>query len=279
MRLWHSARKQQWLKHVACLRRTPRAQAGITIVELVVVTVMIGFFTTLICTFTFGYWRYGAMLDADLTTLGTRLSAGDVLRDSIGSSSGLIMQNSIADSHVLNTDAGDISGTHWTVIHAMPGNKPIGNKNTTTPVIYYRRPAQNASGSFIMNGTQPYEDEYVLYLDGTSKTLKMRILANPSAVGNRVKSTCPQAATSTTCPADKTIAGDIASIDMRYFSRTGNLLDYTSITDPNTGNYAGPDFTAVEVVEFKLNLTKKPFLQTTNATNNSTIIRVALRNA
>jgi hypothetical protein len=66
---------------------------------------------------------------------------------------------------------------------------------------------------------------------------------------------------------------------MRYFSRTGNTIDYTSIWDGTINSYIGPDFTAVEVVEFTLNLSKKPLFQTTSTTVNNTIVRIALRNS
>lgn len=254
-------------------------QKGISIAELMVVIVMTSFMVTLVSDFMINYWRYGYMLQSDEDTLGVRLNAGDILRDSVGTSSGLIMQNSISDSYPGVVDTSDPTNSHWEVIHAIPQNIPIGASGSITPVIYYRRPSVNTAGSYIMNGAQPYDDEYVLYLDGTTKSLKQRILANPNAVGDKVRTTCPAAHASSSCPADKTIATSVSSIDMRYFSRNGNTIDYTSITDPNTGLYAGPDFTAVEVVEFKLNLTQKPFLQQSNTTINNTIIRVALRNA
>jgi hypothetical protein len=240
--------------------------------------VLTSFFVTLIMTFTIGYWRDGYLEESDLDTLNTRLTAGDILRDSVGTSAGMIMQNSITDAHTLNPDSSDVSGTHWVTIHAVPGAVTMPASTSTTPLVYYRRPSQAANGAYIMNGANPYEDEFVLYMDGVTKSLKMRSLANPSASGDRVKTSCPASIATTSCPADKVVAKDVSSVTMRYFSRTGNTIDYTSITDPNTGLYAGPDFTAVEVVEFTLNLTKKPFLQTTSATQNSTIIRVALRN-
>jgi len=254
-------------------------QRGITIVELIVVMLLTSFFVTLIAQFTIGFWRDGFLEEADLDTFNTRLTAGDIIRDSVGTSQGMIMQNSIADPNPMNADPTDVSGTHWIAIHAIPGTTNIPASGSTAPLVYYRRPAQATNGTYIMNGTVPYEDEYVLYLDGTTKSLMMRTLANSFADGNRLKTSCPPSIATTSCPADKTVATDLSSVTMRYFSRTGNTIDWTSITDPNTGSYIGPDFTAVEVAEFTLNITKKPYLQTTNATVNSTIIRVALRNA
>jgi type II secretory pathway pseudopilin PulG len=259
--------------------RRPEDSAGFTIPELLVVIILTAFFSTLIMTFAFNYWRDGFLLQSDEDTLTTRLNAGDILREEIGTSSGLIIQNSIPDDHTLVPDPQIASNQFWIPIHAIPGNKPVGSTGTITPLMYFRRFSTDASKNFIMNGAQPYEDEYILYLDGSDKSVKQRVLANPDAAGNRTLTSCPASAASPTCPADKTIAADLASIDTRYFSRTGNLIDYTSIFDTDTNSYAGPDFTVVEVVELTINLSAKPTFQKTNATSNSTIIRIALRNS
>ena len=253
-------------------------QDGFTIVELISMMIVTGIFAGLILFFGVSYWRYSALLEADLDSLVTRLNAGDKLREFVGTSSGLIIQNSIADSHTLNPDPMIVSGLYWNPIHAIPGNKVIGATNTTMPLLYFRRFSVNSSKALIMNGLQPYEDEYVLYLNGTTKELLLRSLSNTSATGNSLKTSCPPTLATTLCPADKVVAGDIASIDMRYFSRTGNAIDWTSSYDALIPSYNGPDFTSVEVVEFGLNITKKPLFQTATATNNSTIVRIALRN-
>ncbi len=252
-------------------------QSGFTITELLIVMLLTGYFVTLIMFFTFSYWRYTYLLEADQETLSTRLNAGDILREQIGSSSGLVIQNGLPDANPNNPDPVDGTGLYWLPMHAVPGNKAAA-PGATTPVVYFKRFSANSSGNIIMNGTQPYEDEYVLYIDGTKKQLLLRALANSNASGNRLVTSCPPAVATAACPADKAIVNDLASIDMRYFSRTGNAIDWTSIYDPDIGTYIGPDFTAVDVIELKLNITKKPIFQKTNATVNSTTIRVALRN-
>jgi type II secretory pathway pseudopilin PulG len=255
------------------------SQSGYTITELLIVMIMTTIFTMIIMVFTFDLWRTSANQIASSETLVTRFNASDTLREEIGTSSGLIIQNSIADSHTLVADSSIPGGNYWLPIHAIPGNKPVGTSGTYTPLIYFMRYSLDSSKQYIMNGTQPYQDEYVLYLDGTTKTLMQRNLANPSATGDRLTTTCPPTQASPSCPADKTIASDITSINTRYFSRTGNLIDYTSITDPDTGEYIGPDFPAVEVVELTLNLSKKANFSGTNATQNSVVIRIALRDS
>lgn len=252
-------------------------QSGFSLLELMSIIVVSALFSGLIISFGFNYWRYAYLLEADLTTYVDRLNTGDYLREALGSSSGLIIQNSIADPYTLNPDPAISSNLYWVPMHAIPGNKPAGTSGTK-PLLYFKRFSVNSAGALIMNGEQPYEDEYVLYLNGPAKQLMVRSLANPSAPDNRLKTSCPPANASASCPADKALLSDLASIDMRYFSRAGNLVDYTSVYDPAIPGYAGPDFTVVEVVELTVNIAKKPVFQKTNATQSSTIIRIALRN-
>lgn len=252
-------------------------QDGYTIPELVTVLVITSTLVTLILFFTFSYWRYGALLEADLDTLVSRLNAGDSLRELVGGSSGMIIQNSIPDSNTGNPDPAFPSNLYWVPIHAIPGNK-TASSGTILPITYLRKPTITTTNTIAMNGIQPYEDEFIVYIDGTTKQLMLRSLANPAVSNNKLKTSCPPAIATNSCPADKIISNDIASVDMRYFSRTGNLIDYTSVTDAVTGEFIGPDFTVVDVAEYTLNITKKPFLQKTNATVNKTIVRVALRN-
>jgi prepilin-type N-terminal cleavage/methylation domain-containing protein len=253
-------------------------QQGFTLPEVVIVLSITAIFSSLILFFAFSYWRYGSLMEADLDTFVTRLNAGDILRENISSSTGMVIQNSIPDSYAHVTDPDDATNTFWQPIHAIPGNTPMAAEDEFTPIAYFKRMSFDSTGEAIINEEQPYEDEYILYLDGSEKRLMMRVLANPNAPNNRATSTCPPPSATPTCPRDRLIAADVASVDLRFFSRTGGLIDYTAAYDPDIGEYIGPDYPSVEVVEFKLNLTQKSFLQTTNATNNSTIIRIALRN-
>jgi type II secretory pathway pseudopilin PulG len=256
-----------------------QAEDGFTISELLVVIILTTLLTLIIMVFAFDLWRTSATQEAEIDTLSTRFTASDTLRDQIGTSSGLIIQNSIADAHTLDPDPSIPGGNYWLPIHAVPQTISVGSTSSYTPLLYFQRYSFNRSNQYIMNGTSPYEDEYVLYLDGTTKSLMERVLVNPSAAGNKLKTTCPPSQASAACPADKVIAGNLASVATRYFSRTGNLIDWTSITDPDTGDYVGPDYPAVEVLELTLNLSKKPAFSSTNSTSSNTIIRIALRNS
>jgi hypothetical protein len=253
-------------------------ERGFTLLELEAVMVVTLLFSGLLIYFSFQIWRGTATLSNNLETFSGRLTASDRLREAINASSGLITQNSISDDHVGAPDTSVASGKYWLPVHAIPGVKNIGAAGTITPVMYFKAPSVDTSKNFILNGTQPYEDEYLLYMDGSAKELRMRELANPSASGSRITTTCPASAVSSTCPIDRLIAENISSVTLRFFSRSGNLIDYTSITDPSTGQYVGPDMPSVEVAELVLYVFKKSTVHGGTDSTSQTIIRIALRN-
>ncbi|MEO7364666.1 MAG: hypothetical protein ABIV43_04155 [Candidatus Saccharimonadales bacterium] len=260
------------------MRRRHLDSRGLTVVELLVVMIVSGLLFATISSFALSYWGRTITLSNASTTLVSRLNAGDFLRRSIDSSSGLINQNNLADANTGKPDPGDASGTHWLILHAVPGTITNGASGTITPVVYYNRPSISTSKTIIYNGNVPYEDAIILYMNGTTKQLLARTLANPSAPSNRARTTCPAAIATNSCPADIVVTDNVTSLSMRYFSRSGNPIDYTSIVDPNTGAYIGPDFTSVEIVEFTINLSKKSQFYKATDTSNQTVVRVALRN-
>ena len=250
---------------------------GFTLVELMVVMVLTLMFSGVVITFFLDFWSGTATLENDSETFVGREDAGDALRDDFNVASGLINQNGIPDAHTLNADPSIVSGQYWLPLHAVPGTTTVPSSGTT-PLLYYSAPSVDSSRNFIMNGNQAYQDNFVLYLNASTKSLMLRSLANPAATGDRVITSCPPAQATAGCPADKTIASDLASVNTRYFSRSGNTIDYTSITDPLTGDYIGPDFPSVEVLELTLNMYRKSALHGGVDTSNETVVRIAFRN-
>ncbi|HSX15948.1 MAG TPA: hypothetical protein VLF40_04110 [Candidatus Saccharimonadales bacterium] len=251
--------------------------AGFTLVELLVVMVLTVMMSGLIMTFFLDLWSSTATLQNDSETFVSREDAGDALRDTFNAASGLITQNGIADSHTDNPDPSIASNLYWTPLHAVPGTTTMPTTGTT-PVLYYEAPSVDSSKNFILNGTQPYKDNFVLYMKASTKSLMLRSLANSGATGDRVTTSCPPDQATASCPADRIIVTDVSSVSERYFSRSGNLLDYHSIVDPLTGAYIGPDFPSVEVLEITVNIHRHGTLHAGQATDNSTIVRIAFRN-
>lgn len=254
-----------------------KKQAGYTIPELLIVMSVSAVLLTLVTAFTISFSRFASSLQLINDSLVGRLNISDYFREKLGASSGMITQNSIADANPGSVDVSISPANFWIKLHATPGNIAMGSNGTITPVFYFKRYSQNGTNNIIMNGVNPYEDEYVLYMNNTDKSLYMRTLANPSATGNKLVSTCEPASASPTCPADAKLIDNVASVDVRYFSRSGNLIDWTSVYDSLLGTYVGPDFPLVEVVELKVNTTTAAKFQS-NTLNSTTVIRVAIRN-
>lgn len=259
-------------------------QQGFTLPELIIVMVLTVLLSGLLFQFAIGYARFNTVAQSDSIAFVERLNASDYLRENLGLSSGLIGQNSIPDTNANVPDGSDPS--YWRLIHAIKGT--FGNTSTVTPLLYYKKPSLNTSGSMSYNGVLVHEDEYILYHDGPSKELRVRTLANSDVTSNRATTSCPPAIATSSCPADKVLINDIVSVVLRYFSRSGNDISFNSIDSlgnipctapgPDYTGCEGADFPSVEVVELTINLSKRPLGVSTNTTQSATVIRVALRN-
>ncbi len=254
-----------------------QSESGFTLVELLVVMFMTVMLTGLIMSFTLDFWGRTTSLQNSSDNLVTRQSLGDKLRDSFNRAIGLVIQPSISDTQTLAPDPDQVSGSYWLPLHAVPETKQKPASGLTNPIIYFNAPSVHSDRTQIMNGSQPYLDEYVMYLTSSGQ-LRLRTLANPSASGNAAKTTCTPSQTSETCGPDRLLATDVSSVALRYFSRSGNLQDWHSIIDPETGLYIGPDMPSVEVVELTATFDVKAKLKKSRSTKASTTIRVAFRN-
>jgi len=86
------------------------------------------------------------------------------------------------------------------------------NTNNTSFVIIIAVPALDNTRAYIIDPStgSPYMNELVYYKSGS--TLMERKLANPSAVGNRLQTSCPANAASSSCPADTELASYVRSM-------------------------------------------------------------------
>lgn len=139
---------------------------------------------------------------------------------------------------------------------------PSGGWNTSNSafVIIVATPATDSSHNYIINPLtgNPYLNELVYYKNGT--TLYKRVLANPGAIGNSLKTSCPAANATSSCPADPKLVENLDSMVFTLYSQ-----DNVVITDPATARSFRID----------LKLQKKSFGTPLVVDNN---IRVTLRN-
>lgn len=141
-------------------------------------------------------------------------------------------------------------------------NAPVGGWNTSNNnfVVVIDTPALDSSHNYIIdpNSGDPYMNELVYYKSGIS--LLVRQLANPSANGNSVKTSCPAAQASPGCLADADL-GD-------YFqSMSFNLYDQD--------NVATNDPAAARLIKINLTMQRTVFGEVINLNNT---IAVTLRN-
>jgi prepilin-type N-terminal cleavage/methylation domain-containing protein len=108
-------------------------------------------------------------------------------------------------------------------------NAPSGGWNTSNSafVIIVAVPATDSSHSYIIdpNTGNPYLNELVYYKNGS--TLYKRILANPNAVGNILKTSCPANLATSTCPADRKLVENLKSMLFTLYDQ-----DDATTTDP-----------------------------------------------
>ncbi len=82
-------------------------------------------------------------------------------------------------------------------------NAPSGGwvTSSTNKVLVISTPALSTNNSYILDATgKPYQNEIIYFTSGI--TLYKRTLAHPSATSNRMRTSCPEAVATTSCPAD-----------------------------------------------------------------------------
>jgi type II secretory pathway pseudopilin PulG len=187
-------------------------QAGVTIVELILV---IGICSVLLLSFmTVSIYMYG---DTVRTTQYSMLAteSQSVLRSVVEE----LRQSSSIKTSNANPDANAPSGT-WTT-------------SNTNLILIISTPALDSSNNFIVNGATgfPYQNEIVYFASGN--TLYKRFIANTSAPGNTRKTTCPQAASNSSCPPDIEMSGNFKSLNFVFYDQddavTTNIPDARSI--------------------------------------------------
>jgi hypothetical protein len=254
-------------------------QHGLTMIEVLIAVTTTSLLVVTFSAFLMNYWQYSIYQQADLDSLVQRLNTSDYFRENLGTSTGLITQNSHPDINVGFKDPIDSTDSYWNPLHAVPGVINNGQDGDITPVLYYTRLATDSLNNVLFNGAVPYEDEHIVYLDNQDKSLKVRTVIDPVTLGTNKKITsCPKTIASPACPEDTVLINGVSSVDRRFFSRSGNLIDWTSVYDADINQFVGPDNGVVEVVELKINVASKAIFQKSDTTQNSTIIRVALRN-
>ena len=141
-------------------------------------------------------------------------------------------------------------------------NEPTGGWSTSTDnaILIIATPARDGSGDFIIDDLtgDPYLNELVYY--ASDDVMYRRILANPSATGNSLETTCPAAIADASCRADSILSEEYDMLDFVFYDQ-----DDAETADPNLARS----------VKMDINLARTLFGEEVRVDNS---IRVTLRN-
>ena len=213
--------------------------AGYTIVELVLALVIGSILSLTVIAFTFSFYMDTLIAQAETNML---IESQIILRrvaDDMRYSSAILATNTIADD-----------------------NEPTGGWNTSNDdlILILSSPAQSSQGQHINNDDtgNPYQDELIFFAD--ENNFYKRVLTNPLASDNRLSTNCPEAQSSSSCPADPLLTEDFLDMNFVFYDLNGNTT-----SDPTQGR-------SVDII---IQLEKQILGETISVDNQ---IRMTLRN-
>lgn len=141
-------------------------------------------------------------------------------------------------------------------------NAPVGGWITsdTNNMLVINSPATTSINDIIYDSSTgyPYRNQYIYFISAGS--LYKRVLKNTSATGNTATTTCPQSASSSSCPADKKYTTYIQDITLTFY---------------DSGNAVTADPTLTRSLKVGISMSRKSFGKVITMNNS---IQTTLRN-
>lgn len=171
--------------------RSARKSRGYTVVELVITIVVIG---VLIVGVFPAFSNYLILITRNSVSVDMTNETQNLLRTTVEElryGAGVRVSSSLTDSN------------------APPGGWNTGNSNF---VIIIAMPAVDSDRNYIIDDATgyPYNNEYIYFK--SEDVLYKRILAHPDATGNSVKTSCPAALATASCPADRKLVQAVVNM-------------------------------------------------------------------
>lgn len=115
------------------------------------------------------------------------------------------------------------SGVRQTNSIADPNNPAGWNTGNSNFVIIFAIPALDSIDNYIIDPAtgSPYNNELVYFKQGN--TLFRRKLSNPAAAGNMLKTSCPLASSSASCPPDTSLIEYLDNMTFNLYDQDDNL--------------------------------------------------------
>jgi Tfp pilus assembly protein PilW len=177
-------------------RKLAGNQAGLTIVELLLAMAISSLLAGVLLSITVNY--YGSIIRSNQTT-EMYVEAQQSLR-------AIIEDIRLADS--INA-SGALADTH------APGGGWV--TSDAANVLIIGSPAITNARDIIYDSTtgNPYRNELVYFVSGNA--LYKRTIQNPAAAGNTAVTSCPEAASSSSCPPDKVYSQHTNNLTLTYY--------------------------------------------------------------
>lgn len=173
-------------------------QRGFTITELLIAAVVGGALAVVL--FSVTLYMYGGVVSNDARAK-LLIESQSILRnivDELRVGSAVKASNSIIDA-----------------------NEPAGGWTTSNDdlILIISTSAQDSSGNFIIDPLtgDPYQNEIIYYAD--NQNLLRRTLAHPDATGNTLRTNCPAAMASASCPADRVLTANFKDMNFTFYDQ------------------------------------------------------------
>lgn len=184
--------------------RLKKAQGGFTLVELLVVMIIMGILSLTLANFITTWLQASSLSQARANLLTNAEDALDTVTNDIKLSGSADQNNRWPDA---NGPGGDQFG--WT---------------SGSQVLVLAKAAVDSGNNIIFSDPAKYisqKDNEVYYLSGS--TLYRRTLASDSS-NDAAVTTCPPSNTTSSCPADETVATGISSLSFTYYDASENVV-------------------------------------------------------
>lgn len=190
-------------------RATGNSQAGFTITEMLVVTVVIGIMSVLLVDFIVDKIVKNAELSAENNIqLEAKLTLDSINNDI---------------KHGAESD----DSNRWEDNNAPDPSDPLSWTGDSDTLIL-ARPATDSNGDILyqdQGSYVTYKDNHIYFVEDS--ILYRRVLAAETA-GNSATTTCPEDQATSSCPADTVLAKNVTSFIITYFDNDGTEISTPS---------------------------------------------------
>ncbi len=175
-------------------------QSGLTLVELMLSLTVVSILAIVVMNFMVNWLQQHSITQARSELLTSAQDSLDLISDSIRLSSAADQNNRWQDPNAPSAPANQLSwqSTSTTLVLASAVENTAGDILFSDPANYTSH--KNNQIFFVQNGT-----------------LYRRMLASPVA-SNKSKTSCPANLATSSCPADRRLAQNVSSFEVKYFN-------------------------------------------------------------